>query len=349
MGHAMRSRVVLSHLLAEGHEVTVMASQRAVDYLRRWFSDVRRIHGFCIITEANRVRRGKTLYRNVEEGLAALPGQVRAYFELVREFEPECVISDFESWTYLYGKSRRLPVLSLDNIQMIHRCRHPEEFIAADPKAFRVAKAFVKAKLPGCDHYFVTTFFDAEVRKKRTTLHPPILRPEILAATPSKGEHLLVYQTAEGNLALADALTQAGLPCRVYGMRRNLEADVVEGNLTYRPFSEAGFIEDLATSRAVVAGGGFTLMSEAVYMHKPMLSTPIVGQFEQTLNGLYLERMGYGRRAPAVTAETLSAFLDAVPGCESALSSYEQDGNRELLAALDAALDRVTAGLPVDG
>jgi uncharacterized protein (TIGR00661 family) len=33
MGHAMRSRVVLEHLVAQGHEVEIMASGRATDFL----------------------------------------------------------------------------------------------------------------------------------------------------------------------------------------------------------------------------------------------------------------------------------------------------------------------------
>ena len=44
----------------------------------------------------------------------------------------------------------------------------------------------------------------------------------------------------------------------------------------YRPFSEAGFIEDLRTAR-VIAGGNFTLLSEAVYLGKPTLA-PAVGR-----------------------------------------------------------------------
>ncbi len=78
-------------------------------------------------------------------------------------------------------------------------------------------------------------------------------------------------------------------------MRRTITEDQVEGNLTYRPFSEKGFIEDLASSIGVVAGGGFTLMGEAVYLHKPMLAIPLERQFEQVMNSRYLEKDGYGK------------------------------------------------------
>ena len=110
------------------------------------------------------------------------------------------------------------------------------------------------------------------------------------------------------------------MPCRVYGLRRDLTEDVVDGNLTYRPFSEARFIDDLRTARAVVAGGGFTLMSEAVYLRKPMLSVPVERQFEQVLNALYLEELGYGTHARRLDEATLGAFLGRIPDHARALA-----------------------------
>src|SRR3954447_5143933 len=103
MGHAMRSRVVLERLVARGHEIHVMASSRAADFLAARFSGVRRIHGLHIVYEENRVRRGRTLWSNVIAGTAALPANVEAYFALIRDFRPEVVISDFESWTWIFA------------------------------------------------------------------------------------------------------------------------------------------------------------------------------------------------------------------------------------------------------
>lgn len=346
MGHATRSSVVLEHLHAAGHEVQVMTSGRAKDFLASRFEGVNEIHGLHFVTEQNRVRMGKSLISNVLAGAAGVPLNVQAYFDLIHEFRPEVVVSDFESWTYIYAKAHGLPVVSVDNMQVINRCRHPKEILDGYEASFDLAKAFVKSKLPFANHYLVTSFFNPPLRKKRTTLLPPILRPSILEAPRSVGDHLLVYQTAEGNETLAQTLQDTGLPCRVYGMHRGLEEDLIEGNLVHRPFSESGFIADLASARAVVAGGGFTVMSECVYLRKPMLSVPIRAQFEQVLNARWLERLGYGRfakdlRDPAV----VHAFLDAVPGCEEKLAGYEQDGNRELLAALDEQLDRAAAGV----
>jgi uncharacterized protein (TIGR00661 family) len=346
MGHAMRSRVVLEHLLAEGHEIEIMASGRATDFLSKRFEGVNRIHGLHMIYEENRVRRGKTLWSNVLAGTAGLPQNIAAYFDLIKDFRPEVTISDFESWTYLYAKAHRLPIVSIDNMQIINRCAHDEEVLAGHEADFQITKAFVKGKLPFCDHYLITTFFFPPVRKEKTTLVPPILRPEILAARRRRGDHLLVYQTAEGYAGLAGTLAQTGIECRIYGMRRGIEEEQVEGTLRYRPFSEEGFVDDLASCRAVIAGGGFTLMGEAVYLQKPMLAVPLGRQFEQLLNARYLEREGYGRFAATLDdPATIHDFVEAIPGCEEKLSNYVQNGNQALFEHLDALLDRAAAGL----
>lgn len=346
MGHAMRSRVVLEHLIEQGHEVEIMVSGRAEQFLAKRFAGVNRIHGFHIIYEENRVKRGSTLLSNVLQGTAGIPQNIQAYFDMIRDFQPEMVISDFESWTYVYGQTHRLPIVSIDNMQIINRCTHAPEILEGNRADFEVSKAFIKGKLPFCKHYLITTFFYPEVRKDRTTLVPPILRPEILAATPSQGEHLLVYQTGEGYSTLLDTLQQSGIECRIYGMRRTITEEQVEGNLRFRPFSEKGFIDDLASARGVIAGGGFTTMGEAVYLRKPMLAVPVDHQFEQVMNARYLERLGFGRYAKDLDdGAQIRSFLEAIPACQEKLAGYQQDGNQRLFQALDGLLDKAAADL----
>lgn len=344
MGHAMRSRVVLEHLLASGHEVEIVSSNRAADYLAGRFGNTTKIHGLHMVLEENRIKRGKTLWSNILKSGKGVPKNILAYFGRIERFAPEIVISDFESWTYFYAQNHQIPIISIDNMQIINRCTHPAEILQGEKKLFHFTKAFVKGKLPFCDHYLISTFFHPEVRKKNTSLHPPILRPEILAATPSQGEHLLVYQTAAGNDNLEKVLAQTGLECRIYGMRPGLEEEEVTGKLRHRPFSESEFIEDLASARAVVAGSGFTLMGEAVYLRKPMLAIPLRGQFEQVMNARYLAHEGYGQYADNLDEQgTLDNFLERVPSYQEKLASYSQDGNRDLLSALDRHLARLHA------
>jgi uncharacterized protein (TIGR00661 family) len=351
MGHAIRSRVVLDELV-QRHDVQVVVSGRAHDYLAKRANDhlqVKKIWGFTIVTEDNEVRNFRTLFENVKGALTGgWPQNIKTYFEIADGFRPDVVISDFESWSYLYGVNHALPVISVDNMQIVNRCRHDKDVIAGHEASFQLAKGIIKAKVPGAYHYLIATFFRPPVRKARTSLHPPILRPEILEARSEPGKHLLVYQTYAGNQQLHELLRRTGIECRVYGLRRDLREDEREDNLLYRPFSEAGFIEDLRTCRGVVASGGFTLMGEAVYLHKPMLAEPVAKQFEQILNSRYLEKEGYGLCADQITEEKLNDFLGGLPTFEKNLSRYAQDGNRDLLAKLESVLEAAAKGIPAE-
>jgi uncharacterized protein (TIGR00661 family) len=345
MGHAMRSRVVLD-ALAKKHEMQVVVSGRAADYLAQRSSEVLRVQkiwGYTLAYKDNELLKWRTVVQNLKGALKGLPKNIRAYLDVTEKFQPEVVITDFETWSYLFGLRHELPIISIDNMQIINRCAHAPELLADRLQEFRLTNAVVKAKIPGAFHYHITTFFYPPVRKPDTTLHPPILRPEILAARPDTGEHLLVYQTSTSNKALPDILKRCGRECRIYGLRRDLKGEVVDGNLHYRPFSEAGFIDDLRTAAGVVASAGFTLMGEAVYLRRPMLAVPIAGQFEQVLNARYLQREGFGLGAEAISDACLGQFIEALPEFQKNLGRYRQDGNRDLLESLDKTLARARA------
>jgi uncharacterized protein (TIGR00661 family) len=340
MGHAMRSRVVLD-ALTQKHEVQVVVSGRAHAYLQERASEmlsVKKIWGYTLAYEDNELQKWRTVVQNLKGALTGLPGNIKAYLEIAERFQPDVVISDFETWSYLFGLRHHLPVISVDNMQIINRCTHDPALLAGAENDFRLTNTIVKTKIPDAFHYHITTFFYPRIRKSSTSLHPPILRPEILAATSKPGDHLLVYQTSTSSADLPKILSQCGRECRIYGYRRDIKSESVEGNLHFKPFSEAGFIEDLASAAGVVASAGFTLMGEAVYLHKPMLALPIQGQFEQMLNARYLEKEGYGLGADRLTSEKLALFIERLPDFGDRLGRYQQDGNNDLLASLEKTL-----------
>ncbi len=335
MGHAMRAGVVLREL-ERNHDVRVVASGRAFGYLAERGPSVHEIWGLSFTKDGADVRMLQSVVQNLRGAVSGWPHDVRKYFELAEQFRPDVVISDFESFSVLFAQRRRLPIVSLDNIQMLDRCGHDGELLKGYRDDFHVARAYVAMKVPRAFHYLVTTFFYPPLRRRHTTLVPSLVRPEIVAARPERGAHLLVYWAGEESVLAV--LKASGVPCRVYGMAGCVEEDVLDGNLMHRPFSEAAFVDDLRTCLGLVTGGGFTLLSEAVYLHKPILSLPLAGQAEQQLNARYVDRLGFGRYARALTEKELEAFLERLPAYEEALSSYEQDGNAVALGALEEQL-----------
>jgi uncharacterized protein (TIGR00661 family) len=344
MGHATRSALVIEHLLGQGHEVRVVVSGRAHGFLQQRFGeqarfDLHQIEGLELAIDGMEVDLEETVWENLEHAPAKLLRNLEAYTRVVEAGpEPDLVISDFESWAYLYARNHFLPVVSIDNMQVLNRCRHPAE-IRGDLD-FQLAKLAVKVKLPGAYHYLVTSFFFPTVRKARTTLVPPILRPEILAAHREPGEHVLVYQAPAALEAWLPVLRELPYRFRVYGLGR----EGSEGNLELRPFSSTGFIDDLRTARAVVAGGGFSLMSEAVHLGVPFFAVPLGQQFEQELNARYLDWLGYGAWAPVPDPDRLRDFLASTDDHAQALERYPRQDNSVTLRCVDELIRRAAAG-----
>lgn len=340
MGHATRSAVILHHLIEQGHEVRVVVSGRAHDFLKDKLKShegvtIDEIHGLTLRYFGNRLRRGESLYRNLLDAPKGIRKNIKVYRKVAEDkFIPQLVISDFESWAALYGLNHRLPVLSIDNIQIINRCRHSKAITKGFD--FRLARGAVKMKVPGAYHYLISSFFFPPVRRKRTTLVPPVLRPELVAAKREPGDHVLVYLRAVSSTKLSSILKKLPYSFRVYGHQDG----VSEGNITHRPFSETGFLDDLRTARAVIAGGGFSLMSEAVSLHVPMLSVPIEHQFEQEINALYLKQLGYGTHSRSLATGVVEGFLARTDEFAHALSRYERKDNSMVLACVDEIIDR---------
>jgi uncharacterized protein (TIGR00661 family) len=347
MGHATRSRVVIEHLLASGHDVHVLASSRAFGFLRDAFAgrggfEATEITGLHMVYRDNRVRRAETAAVTLWETPKGLRKNAVVWRRLTAGPRPDAVLSDFDTFSYLLARQFRVPVVVIDNNHGVDRLRHPPDVLRGARADYVLARAVVAARAPRAWHYVVTSFFFPPLRKVGTTLVPPVLRPVVLAARREPGEHVVVYQSAATNRRLVPTLRKLPHAFRVYGMDRTGR----EGNVTLRAFSEQGFIDDLRTARAVIAGGGFSLLSEAVHLRVPVLSVPLRAQFEQEMNARWIERLGYGLRAEELTPDAVESFLRRSDDFAHALGSYEPRDNSALLACVDECLARIARGEP---
>jgi uncharacterized protein (TIGR00661 family) len=337
MGHAVRSSVVVRHLLSRGHSVQLACSEgRALGALRRDFGhfNVVKIPGLQSVTVRGIVHPELTLARNLLGGLLTSPVNHLMGWLSLKPFD--AVISDFDPWTARLAGLTGKPLLAIDNIHFLTRCSHPSWMIGKDLHAAAAMFPVVSGMVPSASRYLVTSIASAPVVKDRTTLHAPILRPEVFALRGAPREnHLVAYfndrMDADETIRALDATSE---DVHVYGMG----IDGVVGKVSMRPMGDA-FLQDLATSKGCIGGGGFTLMSEAIYLGVPLLSIPIQGQFEQRLNGLYLEAMGYGETCSlGELRNRLGPFLQRGDAYRNRLKGLKHDGNVGLLRDVDIFL-----------
>jgi len=372
MGHATWPEAVIRHLLARGHKMVILASGKAEPYLIKAFAGVAAAQVDAIRGTFMKYAGNKVDYvATVLSLLKALPAAALVNGAEIKKLNAlnarpgrafDAVITDFETLALLYGKFKRLPVINIDNMSVITRCDHRALKIPAHYWFDRgVAAAITEGKVLASTRYLVTTFFYPpflDRAKDNTFLFPPILREEIfkMGATIRRGEvttgdEVLVYHTSATFAPLLDALENAGVTCNVYGFDPVKYAGKYR-HITVKSRDRDISFHDFARAKAVITGGGFSLMSEAVFLGKPVLSLPLDGQFEQILNALYLEHLGYGMHCtgksvvcdPAGFRKKLDEFLGNLPRYRANLAQYAvkypQTDNCAILAKVDELLAR---------
>ncbi|MEM6640488.1 MAG: glycosyltransferase family protein [Pseudomonadota bacterium] len=329
-GHSSRAREMLEHLLSLGHDVRVVSYDRGVRNLSPDF-DVHAITGLHIVSVNNKLSATATVARNVR-ACRRLYRSWRSVCGLMEAFAPHAVITDFEPMTAYAARRSGVPLVTIDNQHRMRFMSYPP-VPAARWDGF-VTRSVIRAMVPQPAASLISTFYRGEVTDPRAELYSPILRQVVRDLTPTTGDHVLVYATQAFD-GLVDVLrTCAGQVFRVYGFDR----DDREGHIVFRPFSVDGFLADLASSRGVVATAGFTLMTEALHLGKPMLALPMSGQYEQRLNAHLLETMGLGAMAPLVTRQALEQFVAGINRYTAALRAYPRDDGGPIKARLAALL-----------
>ncbi len=172
MGHATRSRVVIEHLL-KNHDVKVVSSDRAYKFLHQIFGDrVIEINGFHLAYKNSKVSKLKTLTTTLTTAPKNLLFNYKKYSALTESFAPDLVISDYESFSFLFAKKYDIPLLSIDNIQVLSRCELDIKIPSEEKNNYQIAKTITLAKVPGAFDYFITTFFQTALKKNTYYFSP---------------------------------------------------------------------------------------------------------------------------------------------------------------------------------
>ena len=158
--------------------------------------------------------------------------------------------------------------------------------------------------------YVIVNFFEAPLKIDSAVLAPPIIRGQVSSLTPTIGEHILLYSTTgtDRNALLEILHSFSDHKFLIYGFGQNSR----DKNCIFKPRSTEGFLEDLASCRAVIASAGFSLISECLHLRKKMLLLPLAGQYEQIINAQYAEMLGLGISAEKLDSNNLASFLDLI-------------------------------------
>ncbi len=334
-GHSSRALAILPELTAH-HDVLVLAGDDAYTALADEYNVVRipvlrYVHG-----PDGRIVPGKTLARALPcVGDLSFHGPgVEMVSHVLEEFAPDVVVSDSEAWTHRAAKGLGLPRISFDHFGVLVWCDWPMS--ASQRWANRFEAMVYRRLMAGApDRMVVVSFYKAPPKRSGVDVVGPVLRQYVRDASPTRGDYLLVYFTngqSHFTPRIERALREAGLPTVIYGVGREGK----DGNLDYRPPSNTKFVDDLAGARCAFATAGNQLISEALYLRKPLLLLP-EDSLEQRLNASAIETMGVGlgTSRQGVDATTIRRLWDQADAMSQQFSDDYQDGRSAAIAAIE--------------
>ncbi len=331
-GHSTRSKEAILHLQQSGHELCLVSYDKGYEMLSKVFP-VEKISGLRLSYANNEVKFLSTVGNNLMKSKANVQS-LEKVSKLAKKFKPDLVITDFEPTVNMVANWMDIPLISMDNQHVVTKAKIdvPERWLTD----YLIAKLIIRVMVFGASKYIVLSFFDVEPNSSKAIIVPPIVRQEILNLNPTRGEHILVYLTAEDE-KIIPALKDSREKYIVYGFDRTGRED----NVIFKPYGDKDYLSDLETAKGIIATAGFSLMSEAFYLGKPFLAMPIKSTFEQMLNAHYLQKMDCGMMTEKFVYDDLTKFLSKLDVYSDKMLANRSTGNARAMSALDQAIKEI--------
>ena len=335
-GHATRSAPIIEELQKK-HTLLITGFNKSYSYLKERFPKLtHKIEGPGFVYESNEVKIPATVIEFIKSLPKKSGKNIVHSFNLIKKFKPDLIISDFEPTSHYFAYFLGIPIVSIDNMNVLARCEvdvKKEDFLD-----YLSALSVINLFSPKSDYRLILTLKDFKIKEKNVLLFPPILRKEVLETKPHKKNFILVYQTSKTNFTnLIDGLKKIKENFIIYGLNKSEK----NKNILFKKFSKKEFIEDLSSCKAVIMTGGFTTISEAIYFKKPMLIIPAKNQFEQKFNGEIIKKMKIGECAESINNKKIKSFVSKINYYQKNLKKVKTWDNSKLLAKLEELIEKL--------
>ncbi len=321
-GHASRSYEIIRRLAADGHRLIVLTGGDSYEPLEEAMAEMknvslRRLPGLRFSYD----KKGKVDYiKTASKNLSVIVFgniAVKKLAEMIQKNSINLVISDFEPFAPRAAKRTKTPFITIDNQHRIV-FEKPAKGAISEKNAlsYVVARGVVRSTHPLGKHCIIASVFKPHLRKKKflkTSLHSvgPILRKEVedMREHLTKEDFVLVYVKSQLEKAILPKLS--GIRDKFVMYVKNPEKHRKMPNVIYRKHSATNFAQDLARCKAVISTAGEQLMSEALYLQKPMFLMSEDDQYEQKLNADCVKnhRVGDSMNITDVRKKDIERFL----------------------------------------
>ncbi|MBT3943979.1 MAG: hypothetical protein HOF41_00660 [Candidatus Marinimicrobia bacterium] len=290
-GHISRSRIIVNALKKRGHSVNVILSGREekdlfdIDELKPF--QIKK--GFTFVSNNGKLSYIKTV----------LNSHPIEFLNDIRSIDNtyDLVITDFDPISAYVAKKYKITCIGIGhqysfykNIPMTKKMKFASIFF---PKIY----APVNFTIPFHFYHF------------NESILPPFIDPMFYNDIDSgqMNEDILVYLPWENSDDMITILKTISKEFIVY---TKIESIQKIDNITLKPFSNAAFKQDLMRCHSLITNAGFQLISEALFLGKPMLCKAQKGQPEQEHNAKILHDLHYATVTKEINMEIIKDWIN---------------------------------------
>lgn len=322
-GHCSRQLPVIKHLLEQGHEIAVFTYGDGLTY----FDNKLKNFSFKIIPVANPYYVGtpsgldfELTAQSDKNDLDFIKINSLAMHRAATEFGcPDLVISDYEMVAAQFAYAKNIPLVTLDQ---------QSKYLVGDFLPLLNGTSYIDEVerlslfFPKAHKRIAVSFFrvDKGLRKSdfNVDVISPMIRPEVLQAKgipKSKKGSILVYVTAQqlGDQPIDQwiEVIRAALPKDYKAhlfLPKRLSLPQNDSQLIFYHHGDEKFDPILFSCHGIVTTAGHNLLSEAMYLEKPVFALPLP-LYEQQLNAHIIEEGRFGLSRPSVNLMDLCTFF----------------------------------------
>jgi uncharacterized protein (TIGR00661 family) len=300
MGHVAHASEIAKYLQDKNHKVKIITYGKGIDFLKDF--DVFPVEGLHAIYKNGKLSYSRSVFYNLRNFPKNILKQ-KEISKMVDEFAPDVCITDDEPIVSRIAYSRKIPLVSSS---MMNTFVYKNEKVPFLKKHHQViSKMVTKAITPKADKIIAIALVNQVSNENKITYAPPIIRSAVKRLKTEKKDFILVY-ISKSNENLIELLKKIDERFFIYGSEYNRN----KGNLVFK--KEESFLKDLAECKAIISTAGFTLISEAIYLKKPIFTVPLIGQYEQFFNARTVKEKGFGDFSEKPSAEDINYFISGL-------------------------------------
>lgn len=353
-GHINRQLPLIDYLLSKNHEVVIFGYGTSLSYFT---SSDKYKETIATIEISNPYYVGNIKGLDFETTLAYPKNKVDHFYINTLAFKSasiksyDLIISDYEEQSAKYAYAMNVPLVTFDQ-QSKYFYIDPELILndtSCKDEIIRLRMFF-----PTATKRIAVSFFS--VKSNHCTISPkpiiiaPIIRKEITNLLTvdhrSKSNHILVYLTEQvgftQNIEYICNIFSVFVTTKFHLFISSPLSIEYPTNVTTYIYPNENFTKILGDCQGVICTAGHGLLSECMYLGKPVYALPLK-LFEQQMNAKIISDNNFGISCDKITVECMKTFLFNLKNYSNNIKSDPQrilmkNEDSELLSIIDDLL-----------